>query len=128
MSIILRFYLNLQERVGPGTNPLVTIVTYFIEPAHAVEAGDQEQTQQHQRNPLQAGHSTAVRLPNSPPWGMLDGRGDGRVRHGQGGLRGLCGRAAEGEGVDPAGAGGTAPHYRQSGEQMGDGPFPQLKK
>ena len=61
MSIILRFYLNLQERVGPGTNPLVTIVTYFIEPAHAVEAGDQEQTQQHQRNPLQAGHSTAVR-------------------------------------------------------------------
>ena len=123
MSIILRFYLNLQERVEPGTNPLVTIVTYFIEPAHAVEADDQEQTQQHQPNPLQAGHSTAVRLPKCPLWSILVGRGDGRVRHGQGGLRGLCGRSAEGEGVDPAGAGGTAPHYRQGGEQVGDGGF-----
>ena len=44
-----------------------------IDPAHAVEADDQDQTQQHQRNPLQTGHSTALRLPNLPPWGMLGG-------------------------------------------------------
>lgn len=74
--------------------------------------------------PGPAGGSTTVRLPKFRVCAMLEGRGDGRVRYGQGGLRGLCGRAAEGEGVDPAGAGGTAPHYRQGGEQVGDGSFP----